>query len=173
MSVGQKYWCLTAYCFFFEIAEFTFLRFCRFLIVFQGSDLSRKLREATSCNLAPVRSKFDLVVPTYEDLTEKTFFEILNPSFSTLVEEICYFWLQNRIRHAKSLPGITSRGLETGNLRQLSKNQFSKQFTFKPVRGLMSLLVFTRFLQGFYQVFIKLFYQVFTMFVLLCVYRFF
>ena len=55
----------------FKINLTDFLSFPRFLLVFQGSGLSRKLREAISCNLAPVRSKSDLMGPSYEDLTVK------------------------------------------------------------------------------------------------------
>ena len=74
-----------------HFSEFGFLSFYRFLLVFQDPDLSTRLREAISCNLAPVRSKLDLLVPSYEDLTENYVFEVLNPNFSTLVEGIGYF----------------------------------------------------------------------------------
>ena len=48
---------------------FSFLTFSRFLIVSKGPDLSRKVREAISCNLAPVRSKSDVMEPSYDQKT--------------------------------------------------------------------------------------------------------
>ena len=66
---------------FSYFSEFGFLSFYRFLLVFQDPDLSRKLREAISCILVPVRSQFDLLVPSYVDLNENGFFEILNLIF--------------------------------------------------------------------------------------------
>ncbi len=54
---------------FFEFSKFSFLSFYRFLVVSKGSDLSRKMREAISCNLAPVRSKSDVMEPSYDQKT--------------------------------------------------------------------------------------------------------
>ena len=53
----------------FEISEFSFLSFYRFLLVSKGPELSRKMREAISCNLAPVRSKSDVMEPSYDQKT--------------------------------------------------------------------------------------------------------
>ncbi len=47
----------------------SFLSFYSFLVVSKGSDLSRKMREAISCNLAPVRSKSDVMEPSYDQKT--------------------------------------------------------------------------------------------------------
>ena len=104
--------------------EFRVLRFSRFLLVSEASDLSRKVLKAISCNLAPVRSKFDRMGPSYDDVCDLYMFCF--PYSSILVEGICYFWLQIRILHVKILPGVTSRGLETWNVPQLWKLKFAK-----------------------------------------------
>ena len=47
-------------------SAFSFVSFYMFLFVSKGLDLSRKVREAISCNLAPVRSKSDVLGPSYD-----------------------------------------------------------------------------------------------------------
>ncbi len=54
---------------FFECSKFSFLNLYRFLVVSKGSELSRKMREAISCNLAPARSKSDVMEPSYDQKT--------------------------------------------------------------------------------------------------------
>ena len=55
---------------FLQFFELSFLSFYRFLIVSEGSDLSRKVREAISYSLAPVRSKSDVMGPSYDDVSD-------------------------------------------------------------------------------------------------------
>ena len=76
---------------FSYFSEFGFLSFYRFLLILQGSDLSRKLRESISSILVPIRSILGFLVPSYEDLSDFFKIGILNPSFSGLVEGIGYF----------------------------------------------------------------------------------
>ena len=54
---------------FFESSEFSFLSFYRFLFETKGPELSRKVREAISWILALVRSKSDVMGPSYGQTT--------------------------------------------------------------------------------------------------------
>ena len=67
MSVYAQMLIVVEICLFLVL--FMFLSFSRFLLVSKGSDLSRKMREAISCNLAPVRSKSDVMEPSYDQKT--------------------------------------------------------------------------------------------------------
>ena len=69
MSIGLNFDQKIVKTLFFEFSEFSFLSFYRFLLVSKGPDLSRKMREAISCNLAPVRSKSDVMEPSYDQKT--------------------------------------------------------------------------------------------------------
>ena len=55
------------FCFIFM--NLVFLVLSRFLIETKGPELSRKVREAISCNLALVRSKSDVMGPSYDRKT--------------------------------------------------------------------------------------------------------
>ena len=48
-----------------KFSEFSFLNFSRFLLETKGPELSRKVRETISCNLALARSKSDVMGPSY------------------------------------------------------------------------------------------------------------
>ena len=56
----------------FDVFEVCVLSFSRFLFASDGSDLSRKVREAVSCNLALFRSKLDVIGTSYD---QKSCFE--------------------------------------------------------------------------------------------------
>ena len=50
--------------------EVSFLSFYLFLLVSESSNLSRKVLEAIFCSLAPVRSKSDVMGPTYGNVSD-------------------------------------------------------------------------------------------------------